>query len=166
MWRFDGRRLKVLLIEDNVHFRLLLRTVLSSMGVQVIREAHDGEHALALLREAPADLLIIDWKMAPMDGLSFVRKLRRSPDEMKPGVPILMVTAHADDHLRREARDAGIDGVMAKPLSAKELITQLGAVMSSEASFIRSDGYVGPDRRCRSDRGYRGPERRGERNSR
>jgi DNA-binding response OmpR family regulator len=160
MWRFDGRRLNVLLIEDNVHFRLLLRTVLTSMGMDAIREAYDGEHALSLLREAPADLLILDWKMAPMDGLSFVRKLRRCPGAMKPEVPVLMVTGHADDYLRCQARDAGIDGVMAKPVSAKELITQIGAVLSSGAAFIRGETYVGPDRRCNAIPGYTGPERR------
>ncbi len=160
MLGFVGRRLRVLIIEDNQHFRLLLRTVLNSMGVHTIHEAHDGEHALALLRDTPADLLIVDQKMAPMDGLSFVRKLRRGAEPVTSTIPVLMVTGHVDDHLRRQARDAGADDVLAKPLSAKDLIVRISAVMSHPVPFIRCDGYAGPDRRRRADTSYAGPERR------
>lgn len=165
MLGFVGRRLRVLIVEDNQHFRLLLRTVLNSMGVQTIHEVPDGEHALALLRNTPADLLIVDWKMAPVDGLSFVRKLRRSADRTTSTVPVLMVAAHLDDHLLRQARDAGVDDVLGKPLSAKELIVHISAVMTRPVPFVRCDGYAGPDRRHHTDPGYDGPERRRGRKS-
>jgi len=165
MLGFIGRRLRVLIIEDNQHFRLLLRTVLGSMGVETIHEAHDGEHALALLKDTPVDLLIVDWKMTPLDGLSFVRKLRRDADPVKAAVPVLMVTGHVDAHLLRQARDAGVDDVLAKPLSAKDLIVRISGVMSRSVPFIRCDGYVGPERRRCPDPAFTGLERRHRRNS-
>lgn len=162
---FDGGQLRVLIIEDNQHIRLLLRTVLHTMGIETILEAHDGEEALAVLRGCPADLLILDWKMEPMDGLSFALKLRRSADSPAPTVPIIMVTAHGEEHLVRKARDAGVDEFLTKPLSAKDLIARISEVMARARPFIRSGDYVGPDRRRRHDPGHASSERRVARDS-
>lgn len=159
---FDGRRLRVLIIEDNQHVRTLLRTVLHTLGVTTILEARDGEEALAVLRTSPADLLILDWKMKPMDGLSFALKVRRSADSPAPAVPMIMVTGHGEDSLLRDARDAGVDAFVTKPLSARALISRIAEVLSRPRPFVRGGGYVGP---CRRQRGadYGGPERRARR---
>lgn len=159
---FDARRLRVLVIEDNQHVRRLLRTVLHTLGVTAIQEARDGEEALAMLRTAPADLLIVDWKMKPMDGLSFALKLRRSGDSPAPTVPIIMVTSLGEESLLRDARDAGVDDFITKPLSARALISRMAEVLTRPRPIVRGGGYVGP---CRRRRGgdYGGPERRAAR---
>lgn len=159
---FDGRELKVLVIEDNEHFRLLIRTVLYSLGIHQVRESGDGSEALAVLRDFAADVVILDYKMEPMDGISFALKVRRSVESPNPYVPLIMVTAYSEAGLVHEARDAGINEFLAKPLSARDLIARIVSVVSRPRPFIRSAGYVGPDRR-RKDQPFDGPERRRDR---
>ncbi len=159
MLPFDPAALKVLVVEDSEHFRLLIRTVLHSMNIRDVREAADGTEALAVLREFAADLLILDYKMEPMDGISFVLKLRRSAESPNPYVPIVMVTAYAEASLVREARDAGIDEFLTKPLSANGLMTRIIGALQHRRRFVRNDTYVGPDRR-RQQVAFTGPDRR------
>ncbi len=162
MQRFDGRDLKILVIEDNEHFRLLIRTVLHTLDIHQVREAADGSEALEALREFPADIVILDYKMEPMDGISFALKLRRSAESPNPHVPLIMVTGYTEAGLVHAARDAGIDEFLAKPLSAKALVARIVSVVSKRRPFVRCPDYVGPDRR-RKDQPFACPERRKDR---
>lgn len=135
MRRFDGRDVKVLVIDGNEHFRRLLRTVLQTVNIDQISEAADGAQALEMLRHFAADLIILDWKTEPLDGISFALKLRRSAESPDPVVPMIMVAADPDGALAREAAQAGIDAFLPRPLSATALIGRIVAVLS------------GPDRR-------------------
>ncbi|HYD31256.1 MAG TPA: response regulator [Azospirillaceae bacterium] len=156
---FDGSDLKVLVIEDNQHFRMLIRTVLQTLGIRQVHEAVDGANALDILKTYPADLVIADWKMEPMDGIVFAHRLRRGPDSPNPYLPIIMVTGYSEARLVHEARDAGINEFLAKPISAKSLISRVVAVMSKPRPFVRTGGYFGPDRRRRQVP-WNGEERR------
>ncbi len=155
----EPSQFNVLVIEDNEHFRLLTRTVLQSAGIRAIREARDGVEALEALREEPADLVLLDWKMEPMDGLVFVSRVRRSPASPDPFVPVLMVSAYLDAELVREAYDAGVDACIAKPITAKGLLSRISDLMKHRRPFVRTETYFGPDRR-RADLPFQGPERR------
>lgn len=159
MSRFDGKTLKVLLIEDNEHFRLLVRTVLHTLEIRDVREAADGLEALEILRGFPADFVILDWKMEPMDGISFTLKIRRSLESPNPYIPIIMVTGYSDLALVREARDAGVNEFLAKPLSANDLIGRIVSIVTRPRQFVRCDTYMGPDRR-RKNLPFAGPDRR------
>lgn len=116
---FEGRRLNVLIVEDNINFRRLLRTILTSIHVHDVMESEDGESALDLLRTYPADLVLLDWKMEPMDGLAFMHRLRQGPDSPNPTVPVIMVSGYTDAALIAQARDVGVNEFLAKPISAK-----------------------------------------------
>lgn len=157
---FEGRRLNVLIVEDNVNFRRLLRTILATINVHDVMETEDGTSALEVLRTYPADLAILDWKMEPTDGLAFMRALRRSPDSPNPTLPVIMVSGYTDATLVARARDAGVNEFLAKPISAKSLLSRLIAVIDSPRPFVRSPTYVGPDRR-RMQVPLKQPERRG-----
>jgi DNA-binding response OmpR family regulator len=74
-----------------------------------------------------------------------------------------MLTAHSDKPRVEAARDAGATEFCAKPVTATELLRKVGAVINHPRPFVRSDGYVGPDRRRRDDPDYEGPERRKDR---
>lgn len=156
----DG--LKVLVVDDNRHFRNLTRTVLQSVGIRQIEDASDGIFALQTLRDFKADLVILDWKMEPMDGIAFARRLRCSPDSPNPFIPILMVSGHADVSLVRQARDAGINEFLAKPISVKQLTTRIVAVLGKPRPFVRTSTFYGPDRRRRQIP-FHGAEQRGMR---
>src|SRR4051812_20159667 len=92
------QNLKLLVVEDNRHMRILLRGLLESLGVRDILEAADGAAAMALLRDCKCDLILTDLAMKPMDGLDFTREVRTSTLSPNPFVPIIMVTGHTEMH--------------------------------------------------------------------
>lgn len=149
MVAFNGRDLKVLVAEDNEHFRLLVRTVLKALGIRHVEEATDGAGAFERLRAFPADLVIADWKMAPMNGLDFARAVRLDAGSPNPFLPMIMISGYADARLMADARDAGINEFMAKPISARMLMARVVVVLQRPKAFVRAGGYFGPDRRRR-----------------
>ncbi|GAB3126945.1 response regulator [Novispirillum itersonii] len=159
MNEFSLQSIRVLVVDDNPHFRRLLVSVLASMGCRMIEEAADGADALKALGHFPADIALVDWHMAPMDGLDFTRVVRTSPDSPNPHLPILMLSGHTELRLVLEARDAGVHEFIAKPISAKTLQTRLQATLLSPRPFVRSGSYFGPDRRRRQVP-LKGPDRR------
>jgi CheY-like chemotaxis protein len=157
-YRFD--RLKILVVDDNAHMRKLVVTILQAFGAIQIFEADSGERAWALLRDANPDVVILDWMMEGMSGLDFVRQVRTSPSSPNPFVPVIMLTGHTHiDHVR-QARDAGVNEFLAKPVSVKAILTRLIAVIEHPRPYVRTKSYFGPCRRRRGADEYRGPERR------
>lgn len=157
-YRFD--RLKILVVDDNVHMRKLVVTILQAFGALQILEASDGAQALAMLRDAQPDVIVLDWVMDGMTGLDVAREIRTSPNTPNPFVPIIMLTGHtALDHVR-QARDAGVNEFLAKPVSVKAILTRLIAVIEHPRPYVRTKAYFGPCRRRRGQDEYRGPERR------
>ena len=159
MVAFNGKDIKVLVVEDNQHFRLLIRTVLQALGVREVVEAVDGENALELLANFKADLVIADWKMEPMDGIAFAKSIRTGAKSPNPYLPIIMVTGFAEAKLVMQARDVGINEFLAKPISAKMLMSRILAVLQRPRPFVKTGEYFGPDRR-RKQVDYKGVERR------
>lgn len=155
----DLTNLKVLIVEDNPHFRTLVRTILGALGVEQVEEARDGGEAIEALKTFSADLAILDWKMEKVDGLECVRRLRHESQGPNRFLPIIMVTGFADPHLARQARDAGVNDFLSKPISAKSLLSRIVSVVENPRSFVETDGYFGPDRRYRSVP-HDGPDRR------
>lgn len=152
--------LRVLLVDDNQHMRAIVMTVLKGVGVTQTRETRDGAEGLAALREWPADLAIVDFQMAPLDGVEFTRMVRNSPDSRNPYLPIIMMTGHSERARVEEARDAGVTEFVAKPLTAKSVLERIHAVIYRPRPFVRTADYFGPDRRRRQDPSFEGPWRR------
>jgi two-component system, chemotaxis family, chemotaxis protein CheY len=159
-YRFD--RLKVLVVDDNVHMRKLVVTILQAFGVMQIYEADNGERGWNILRESNPDVLILDWVMEGMSGLDLIQMIRTNPASPNPFVPVIMLTGHTSlDHVR-QARDAGVNEFIAKPVSVKTMMSRLVAVIEHPRPYVRTNGYFGPCRRRRGAEEYRGPERRSE----
>lgn len=156
--RFD--KLRVLVVDDNQHMRKLVVAILQAFGVRELFESPDGEHAWKHLRESNPDVIILDWQMTGMTGLEFVRLVRNSPKSFNMFVPIVMLTGHTHiDHVR-QARDAGANEFLAKPVTVKGIMSRLLAVVEHPRPFVRTQTYFGPCRRRRSLVKYTGPERR------
>ena len=156
--RFD--KLRILVVDDNQHMRRLVVAVLQAVGVKDLFESPDGEHAWAHMRESNPDVIILDWQLTGMNGLEFVRLIRNSPRTPNVFVPVIMLTGHTHiDHVR-QARDAGVNEFLAKPVSVKAILSRLISVIDFPRPYIRSQAYFGPCRRRRSVTVYTGPERR------
>jgi two-component system chemotaxis response regulator CheY len=157
--RFD--LLKILLIDDNQHMRMLLTEILRAIGARHIFEAMDGAEALQLMRQTEMDLVMTDLTMGPLDGIDFVNLLRNSPDSPAPFAPVIMITGHSTMRRVAEARDAGVNEFLAKPVTARGVIHRINLLIEHPRPFIRCVDYFGPDRRRRAEPGFNGPHRRG-----
>ncbi|MDO8324473.1 MAG: response regulator [Phenylobacterium sp.] len=152
--------LKILIVDDNHHMRVLLSEVLRAVGLQNIYEAGDGAEALQQMRAHPIDIVMTDLAMEPLDGIDFVRLLRNSPDSPNQMAPVIMITGHSTMRRISEARDVGVNEFLAKPLTARGVLDRLQKIIDHPRPYVRTDDYFGPDRRRKVDPNYDGPRRR------
>jgi two-component system chemotaxis response regulator CheY len=152
--------LKILLVDDNHHMRVLLTEILRAVGITHVFEAGDGAEALQTLRTQPVDIVMTDLAMSPLDGIDFVRLLRNAPDSPNPMLPVIMITGHLTVKRIWEARNAGVNEFLAKPITARGVLERLQLVIDHPRPYIRTDDYFGPDRRRRADPSHPGPWRR------
>ena len=157
----DFERLNILVVDDNLHMRRLVRTMLHAFGIPNVQESSSAEEAIEKLRHFNAHVIITDWKMEPMDGIMLSDTLRSGENSPNPFVPIIMMSSYIDIETVEKARDAGVDEIIAKPLSAQILYNRLAAVITNPRLFVRSEGYFGPDRR-RQKRGIQSERRENE----
>ncbi len=116
----------ILLVEDEHAIASLVRYNLESEGFRV-REATDGDEAIDMVREERPDLVILDWMLPSVSGLEVCRNLRRSKENK--GLPIIMLTARAEEEDRVRGLDSGADDYVTKPFSPSELIARVRAVL-------------------------------------
>lgn len=153
--------LRVLVIEDNQPMLEITRSILFAFGVGEAYGVRNGEAGYKLYCEMDPDLIICDWMMQPMDGISFTRQVRTNPMSPNPFVPIILITGFSVKKRVMQARDAGVTEFLSKPFSAKDLYTRIVQVVERPRKYIRSYDFFGPDRRRnRPDSDYEGPKRR------
>jgi len=120
--------MNVLLVDDSASVRAILQVYL--MGLKpTFLEAEDGERALRVLRLSPVDLVIADIQMSPMDGITFVRALRRLERPQIRDVPVVMLTGERSDAVRERGLDAGANAFVHKPIDPKTLLETIKKVM-------------------------------------
>lgn len=143
--------LRVLVADRDQRTASLLQRILFSFGFRVMDVTTSGEMAIVLLKSRHYDILITEWNMVPVDGITLVRTIRNAQDDKRipRDIPILMLTGRSDKHSVLEARDAGITEFVSKPFSAKVISDHIIRIIDNPRAFIVSDGYVGPDRRRR-----------------
>ena len=121
----DWRRLKILVVDDNINFCEILTTILRGVGVPSVAVVHDVAAAKAVLETGEADLVISDWHVGTDNGLDLVKWIRRGPPTLNT-LPVLMLSGHERLVNRDVALLAGADEFMEKPISARGLLICLG----------------------------------------
>lgn len=144
-YKFDN--ITPIIAEDNQHMRHLIKGILQAFGCKTVKEASNGKEALQIINSSPVDILICDWNMAPINGIELVKEIRNDEISPNPFLPIIMLTGHSQHKRVIEARDAGVDEFVAKPISAKILYEHLKSVIENPRPYVRSPSYFGPDRR-------------------
>ena len=153
-------RASILLVDDEPTIRGFVARILREFHVPRIHEASDGETALALLEQETYDVVICDWMMEPLDGFGFLTRLRALRNHPAQAVPVIMLTAVAEQNRVLAARDAGATEYLIKPVQPKRLLARLRVVLETPREFIVTPTYNGPDRRRRDDPLWTGPFRR------
>jgi two-component system phosphate regulon response regulator PhoB len=116
----------ILVVEDEPAILELLRINLVAAGYAV-REAADAETANALLKEQLPDLVLLDWMLPGQSGLAFAKALRAEPRTRE--LPVIMVTARADEADRVAGLEAWVDDYVTKPFSPRELTARIKSVL-------------------------------------
>lgn len=115
--------MKVLVVEDNKKLARFLMRALTEDG-HAVDLVGDGRQAVNQIRDLKYDLVILDWMLPELDGLSVVREVR----ERGGRVPILMLTARAEVSERIAGLDAGADDYLPKPFDLAELLARVRAL--------------------------------------
>jgi two-component system, OmpR family, phosphate regulon response regulator PhoB len=117
---------QVLVVEDEEAIRDLLRFRLSRAGYAVVPAA-SGAEARAAIADRQPDVIIMDWMLPDISGLELTRQLKREPSTRE--IPIIMVTARAQEDDRVTGLEGGADDYVVKPFSPRELLARIKAVM-------------------------------------
>lgn len=126
----------ILVVEDEPAIAELLSVNLGFAGHKVMI-AGDAEAAMAMIATELPDLVLLDWMLPGMSGVRLAKKLR-SEDRTRD-VPIIMLTARADETDKVEGLETGADDYITKPFSPKELMARIKAVMRRRAPQLTND---------------------------
>lgn len=118
--------MKILLVDDSRTIRNIQKNVLKQLGHSEVTEAEDGVQALAQLQKGVPDLMLVDWNMPNMDGITLVRKVR----ETNKSLPIIMCTTEAEKTRVLEAIKAGVNNYVVKPFTVESLGEKINQTMS------------------------------------
>jgi CheY-like chemotaxis protein len=123
---------KILVVDDSTCTRKIISLMLKANDY-ITYEAEDGLDALEKLSNMRVDLVIIERDMPNMDGLTFTRSVRNNFYLLD--TPVVMVTESFDEELKKDAMRAGIDCILAKPISSASLVSHIELLLKE-----RSDG--------------------------
>ena len=116
----------ILLVEDEAEVREMVGRVLSREGFDMVTAADAPEGRLRISEKVP-DLMLVDWMLPGTSGIEFVRQCRR--DELTAEVPVIMLTARAQENDRVQGLETGADDYVTKPFSPRELAARIRAVL-------------------------------------
>ncbi|HSD75040.1 MAG TPA: phosphate regulon transcriptional regulator PhoB [Steroidobacteraceae bacterium] len=117
---------QILIVEDEKPIREMIAFGLRRAGFDVL-EAEDCKAARAQLADKRPDLLLVDWMLPDMSGLELTRTLKRDKDTRE--VPVIMLTARADEQDKVSGLEGGADDYVTKPFSPRELLARINAVL-------------------------------------
>jgi two-component system chemotaxis response regulator CheY len=120
--------IKILVVDDHMTMRQIMRKSLGELGFSNVTEAVDGVDALAKLEKDSFGFIISDWNMPNMMGLDFLKAVRAN--ESFKGIPFLMVTAEAKKENVFEAAKAGVSQYIVKPFSVASLEEKMTSIFS------------------------------------
>jgi len=109
----------ILAVDDSASMRQMIRLTLRNAGYDVI-EAGDGQEGLSQARRGTVHMILTDLNMPVMDGMMFIRELRKSP--AYTGIPIVFVTTESDAEKKSQAKAAGATAWITKPFQPEQLV--------------------------------------------
>jgi two-component system sensor histidine kinase/response regulator len=130
--------LRILLAEDNIVNQRLISRLLEKMGHNVTI-AGDGQMALRLSTQQEFDLVAMDMQMPLTDGLEATEEIRSREKNSGGQLPIMAMTANAFEEDRRRCQEAGMDGYVAKPVTAKAIEMEITRVMAAQEKYQKRE---------------------------
>ena len=125
--------MKILIVDDSRTMRNIQRSLLEKLGYEDIDEVENGLEAKAAVEKEPPGLILLDWNMPEMDGLTFLKELRAEHSS----IPVIMVTTEAEKARVIEAIKAGVNNYVIKPFTPEILRSRIEETLEAE-------GIAGP----------------------
>ena len=121
----------ILVVDDSGTARMIIKQCLAIIGLKDKKylEASNGRDALEVLKQSSVDLVVTDLNMPVMDGLCFIRELRKL--SAYNGVPIVFLTTESDPGMKQQAKAAGATGWITKPFQQAQLLAVVKKVLGS-----------------------------------
>ncbi|MDM7273736.1 chemotaxis response regulator CheY [Sulfurihydrogenibium azorense] len=117
---------KILTVDDMATMRKIIKSLLTQLGYTNVDEAENGKEALAKLKQQKYDLVLLDWNMPEMDGITLLQEIRKDPD--LKNIPVIMVTAEAKKENVLQAIQTGANNYIVKPFTAETLKEKMDKV--------------------------------------
>ena len=116
---------KILVVDDDVHVRMMLEAILESEGYSVVL-AQGGPEALAMMKEEQPSLILLDYMMPGMNGLDVLREIKKTHGQTK----VIIVTGHGNEKLSIEMLKSGAADYIQKPFAMDQLLSSIKRVLS------------------------------------
>ena len=130
--KVDFSKLSILVIDDSQFVRKLVEEVLRSFGVGRVISAESADEGFAQIERHSPHVIICDWQMYPVDGITFLRRLRQDPAGRYRSVPFIMLTGQSGNDDVSAAIREGADSYIVKPVSAQTLMNHLLKVIIAD----------------------------------
>ncbi|MFG0258208.1 MAG: response regulator [Phycisphaerales bacterium JB043] len=122
--------MRIMLIDDSKTMRNIQKSILTQLGHETLEEAIDGQDALSKVGAFQPDLILCDWNMPNMDGITFVRTYRQTDKT----TPIIMITTESERSRVIEAINAGVNNYVVKPFTPEILRQRIDETLSRNAA--------------------------------
>ncbi len=122
--------MKIMLVDDSKTMRNIQKSVLTQLGHTELAEACDGQDALSKVAAFAPDLILLDWNMPNMDGLTFIKTFRQADKS----TPVIMVTTESERARVVEAIKAGVNNYVVKPFTPDILSQRITETMDKAAA--------------------------------
>ena len=132
------RKVRVLVVDDSESIRLFVRTLMISMGSEVVGEAANGREALELFDSLAPDLVLLDINMPVMDGISALKEIRARSQK----VAVVMLSALSSLDVVQVCLDAGANYHLRKDLSVEQLRREIGETWQWLAHITAQGGSL------------------------
>ncbi len=149
------RDLVILVADPNAYARRITNGMLRGFGANKVLEVEQALSLFQVLTSQKIDILLCDTRLPPHGGLMLTRTIRRNANNENRTIPILLMSSDTAETTIKNARDAGANMVVAKPMSPSSLYDRLSWIAFNPRPFIDTATYFGPDRRFKIE-GYPG----------
>lgn len=128
----------ILVVEDEAAIRDMLQFALTPAGFEIMEAGNVKEAELQIAKRIP-DLILLDWMLPGMNGVDFTKQLKR--DARTKNIPIIMLTARAEEENKIKGLDVGADDYVTKPFSPRELIARIKTILR-RGVLVEPEGMI------------------------
>lgn len=143
---YKFQNISVLVIESSGAMFTLAKDILTTFGVKKIFSASDIKKGFDVFRHEKPDIVLTDW-LGDGSGLEFIKQVRNDNRSHDPFTPVILMSGFTHEGKVFAARDAGVSEFLVKPYTAHSLYQKIEALIEKPKAFVKTGGFLGPDRR-------------------